>query len=90
MAHFYGNMKGSRGEVTRCGTRSSGISAYVRGWGYGVNSSMDLGDDGKDCCTITITSGSNRMRPPVNTRITNKGMEAILDGRAKLSVVPIE
>jgi hypothetical protein len=32
MAHFYGWLKGSRGETTRCGTRSSGIWAKVQSW----------------------------------------------------------
>lgn len=33
MAHFYGNLKGSRGEATRCGTASSGLSVSARSWG---------------------------------------------------------
>jgi len=32
MAHFYGNLKGSRGEATRCGTASSGMSVSARSW----------------------------------------------------------
>ena len=36
MSHFYGNMKGSRGETTRCGTQGSGIWAHIRGWSVGV------------------------------------------------------
>src|SRR5262249_13144506 len=32
MAHFYGRLQGSRGEATRCGTKSSGIAATVRSW----------------------------------------------------------
>ena len=36
MSHFYGNMKGNRGEITRCGAKSSGLRAHVRGWEVGV------------------------------------------------------
>lgn len=32
MAHFYSSIQGSRGEATRSGTKSSGISAYVQSW----------------------------------------------------------
>jgi hypothetical protein len=36
MAHFYGDMQGSRGQATRCGTKQSGIHAHIRGWHTGV------------------------------------------------------
>jgi hypothetical protein len=32
MAHFYGNLKGARGERTACGTRNSGIRVSARSW----------------------------------------------------------
>jgi hypothetical protein len=32
MSHLYGWMKGSRGEVTRCGSKKSGLSATLAGW----------------------------------------------------------
>lgn len=32
MAHFYGVLKGSRGEATRCGTTASGETAIAASW----------------------------------------------------------
>lgn len=32
MAHFYGTLKGSRGQATRCGTKSSGVRAIAASW----------------------------------------------------------
>ena len=32
MSHFYGTLKGGRGEATRCGTRNSGLTTYAAGW----------------------------------------------------------
>jgi hypothetical protein len=32
MAHFIGEVKGSRGEGTRCGTKNSGLSTIAASW----------------------------------------------------------
>jgi len=32
MSHFYGSIKGSRGEATRCGTKTSGLMTYTASW----------------------------------------------------------
>lgn len=32
MAHFYGIVKGSRGEATRCGTKASGMITKAASW----------------------------------------------------------
>lgn len=36
MAHFYGTLKGARGEATRCGTKNSGVTTYAAGWGGAI------------------------------------------------------
>jgi hypothetical protein len=36
MAHFYGTLKGSRGEATRCGTKSSGVQVTAASWSGAV------------------------------------------------------
>ncbi len=36
MSHFYGSIKGTKGEATRCGSKSSGYRAVVAGWGGAV------------------------------------------------------
>jgi hypothetical protein len=56
MAHFYGILKGSRGETTRCGTRPSGISATVKSWNSALH--VTLSDrDGVDQYSIRIEDG---------------------------------
>ena len=32
MSHFYGTLQGPRGEVTRCGSRGSGVVTIAAGW----------------------------------------------------------
>ena len=48
MAKFYGNLKGSRGEATRCGTGSSGISVSARSWNGSISVEMGEGETPDD------------------------------------------
>ena len=32
MSHFYGTIQGTRGEATRCGDKSSGLTTHAAGW----------------------------------------------------------
>lgn len=59
MSHFYGTMQGSRGEATRQGTKQSGLSAHIRGWGVGVYVTIFVDDMGRDCVQVRRTGGSN-------------------------------
>jgi hypothetical protein len=60
MAHFYGSMVGDRGEVTRRGSKNSGLHAHVRGWDSGVSvSAVYNAPSGRNIFTIGITGGSN-------------------------------
>ena len=60
MAHFYGSMQGNKGEVTRCGTKKSGMTAHIRGWNIGVKVNIRHDKEtGKDNYTIYETGGSN-------------------------------
>ncbi len=59
MAHFYGDLQGSRGEATWSGTKNSGISAHVQGWNIGARVQCFVNDQGEDCVSIRLTSGSN-------------------------------
>lgn len=36
MSHFYGKLKGNRGEATRCGTKDSGMVTDTAGWGGSI------------------------------------------------------
>ena len=57
MAHFYGNLKGSRGMATRCGTASSGISVSARSWNGSVTVSMEE-ENGKTVVSFYVRDGS--------------------------------
>lgn len=58
MARFYATIKGNRGEASRMGTKDSGMQGHIRGWNLGARVIMSVDEDGKDICTVTLTSGS--------------------------------
>lgn len=56
---FYSEVSGNRAKRVTCGgTKSTGISAHVRGWDVGVRVIIDH-CDGKDCVRVYATKGSN-------------------------------
>lgn len=57
MAHFYGSMQGSRGQVTRMGTKNSGMTAHIRGWNIGAKVVLTH-RNGVDVVEVYRTSGS--------------------------------
>jgi len=57
MAQFYADIKGDRGQVTRTGTKNSGLYGHVRGWSVGGVVDV-LHIDGKDVVRVYATSGS--------------------------------
>lgn len=57
MAHFYGNLKGSRGEATRCGTARSGLTVSARSWAGSVTVELEDTDSGT-LCRILCADGS--------------------------------
>ena len=57
MAHFYGNLKGSRGEATRCGTASSGLTVSARSWGGSITVELEE-RDGRTFCHLFARDGS--------------------------------
>lgn len=64
MAQFYAEIRGSRGEASRLGTKSSGIRGHVRGWNSGasVECRVTTEDDTEreiDQTIVAVTSGSN-------------------------------
>ena len=60
MAQYRATIQGMRGEVSRLGTKSSGIHANVDAWDIGVYVSIryDIAL-GTDVCTVYLTGGSN-------------------------------
>ena len=62
MAHFYGEIQGSRGATTRCGTKNSGMDCHVRGWDVGARLKVTH-KDGQDYIEVFVTSGSKAKTP---------------------------
>ena len=61
MAHFYGTLKGTRGEATRCGGKGSGLVTYAASWEGAVR--VDLSHDpvtGRDRARVTLTPWQGR------------------------------
>ena len=59
MARFIGYLKGARGEVSRLGTPSSGITATAQGWNIGGEVTVSVDQDGNDVVEFVLTTGSN-------------------------------
>ncbi len=67
MSHFYGEMKGNRGSVSRCGTKNSGMTCHIRGWDVGVRVTILYNDEEEvDQIAVYKTGGSNN---PMNTKL---------------------
>jgi len=53
-------MQGGRGEVTRTGTKNSGMNAHIRGWNCGVEVEARWNDELQvNCFDVFRTTGSN-------------------------------
>lgn len=63
MSRFYASIKGNRGEVTRTGTVSSGITGHIRGWNIGVKVHCYIDAKGRDAIEISRTGGSSKPFP---------------------------
>jgi hypothetical protein len=63
MSHFYSRIQGHRGPATRCGSKSSGITASAFGWGVGgtveckYNKELDT-----DIVYLYTTKNNNRTK----------------------------
>lgn len=58
MSQFYASIEGGRGEVTRQGTKKSGITGHIRGWNIGARVTV-LHIGGVDTVRVYKTSGSS-------------------------------
>lgn len=80
MSHFYSRIHGNKGPATRCGTKSSGITAMATGWDIGgiveaeYNSELQT-----DTISFYHTQGSNK----TNSRKLVASF-AVLDGKMTL------
>ena len=54
MSHFYGSLKGARGEATRCGTKNSGMQTITAGWQGAIQVNVEVNQDGDDYYTVWL------------------------------------
>ena len=60
MAQYRGTIKGSRGEASRLGTKSSGLQVSANGWDIGVDVILRYdSQDQSDVVEVYLTGGSN-------------------------------
>lgn len=60
MSHYYSRIKGHRGEATRCGVKSSGITARADSWTIGGRVDIKWSNHLQtDVVTIYRTKGSD-------------------------------
>jgi hypothetical protein len=54
MSEFYGRIQGHRGEATRCGSKTSGITTVAKSWVSAVTTYYWI-EDGKTRVRIAVT-----------------------------------
>lgn len=59
MSKLYGSLQGNRGEVTKCGSKNSGMRASVQSWDGSLIVYMDLDDNDKPIITLKTSEGSS-------------------------------
>ena len=59
MSRFYASIRGNRGEATRCGTTTSGMTGHICGWDVGVEVMLHANSKGEDTVDIFATPGSS-------------------------------
>jgi len=58
MAQFRGTIQGNRSEVSRLGSKNSGLRVSANGWNIGVDVHLSH-VDGKDVVVVYLTNGSS-------------------------------
>lgn len=58
MAHFYGTVKGNRGQASRLGTKASGLKVTADGWTLGGMMTMYQDSEGNDHIDFFLDGGS--------------------------------
>ena len=54
MAHFYGVLRGTRGEATRCGSKNSGLTVTAASWRGSVRVTLYMDSNGTDMASVTL------------------------------------
>ena len=56
MSRFYGTVQGNRGEASRGGSTSSGLTTYCASWRGAIRCAAYVDKDGKDCVRVEKTT----------------------------------
>ena len=72
MARFRGTIHGQRGEASRLGTASSGLTVKANGWDLSGTVSM-FGPTDSDSVQLTLTTGSNGSDSPTSLGAWKRG-----------------
>lgn len=54
MSTFYGTIKGTRGEATRCGSKASGIKTVAASWKGAVETTLQENEDGATVAEVWL------------------------------------
>ena len=80
MAHYYSRIKGHSGEATRCGSKSSGITARADSYSVGARIEINWSDQlQSDVVTIYATTGSSSNGSRIFSYTIQDGKRVILD-----------
>ncbi len=91
MSAFYGELQGSKGRVTRCGTKSSGVRAWVRSWDRGIHVRIFNRGILGECIQFNLDRGSDGGSSKCALISLNRSaIDDILNGHKKLILVDSE
>ena len=60
MSQFYGTLKGSRGEASRSGSKSSGITTYAASWAGAVRVCVYEDSEGREMARVELVRWQGR------------------------------
>ena len=71
MSHFYGTVRGGRGEAHRCGHKTTGIRVTAKTWGHRIETTMRHDEaSGEDYAEVwLIDSRTGKGRPLFNGKL---------------------
>ena len=53
MSHFYGTVRGNRGEASRGGSKDSGMTTHCASWKGAIRCQAYVNEQGQDCVRIS-------------------------------------
>ena len=86
MAEYIGYLRGNRGQVSRLGSKSSGMVAEARGWNHGGSIALEVDGD----IVLSLNGGSNSPGNVERVRISPVEFQRIQAGSLRLVLQPID